>query len=36
MSYPSQPFRINLIVIFAFALAALVILHITDRRAGGE
>lgn len=34
--FPVMPFRLNLIVIFSFALAALIVLHLTDRRAGGE
>lgn len=34
--YPKMPFRVNLIIIFAFSLAALIVLHLTDRRAGGE
>lgn len=34
--YPSMPFRLNILVVFTFALAAIVLLHLNDRRAGGE
>lgn len=34
--YPSQPFRVNLIVVGFMLILTLLIMHITDRRAGGE
>jgi len=34
--YPSQPIRVNLIVMAFMLLAVLLIMHISDRRAGGE
>lgn len=36
MNYPAQPFRVNLIVVFWLTITVLLIMHITDRRAGGE
>lgn len=35
-TFPKMPFRVNLIIIFAFSLAALIVMHQMDRRAGGE
>jgi len=34
--YPTQPFRINLLTIAFLLIAALLIMHLNDRRAGGE
>lgn len=34
--YPRQPFRVNLMVVAWLLLSVLLIMHITDRRAGGE
>lgn len=36
VSYPLSPFRVNVMIVFAFTLAALIVLSFVDRRAGGE
>jgi len=35
-TYPAQPFRVNLLVLAFMLIVALIILHLMDRRAGGE
>lgn len=34
--FPHQPFRVNLLTVFAITVIALILLHFNDRRAGGE
>lgn len=34
--YPVSLFRVNVMIIFAFSLATVIMLHMMDRRAGGE
>lgn len=36
MTYPFQPMRINIMVLAFMLITALIIMHINDRRAGGE